>query len=236
MKLSHYLMLCLFALLSVSGHTSTKIEDQQYLVTGKVPKPAHIWVYDFAATAADLPPESTLAGIASSHDTPQTPEQIDTGRKVGAEIAQELVEEIRAMGLPAQRADKTTKPAVNDIVIRGYLVSIVKGDATKRVAIGFGAGESELEVAAEGFQMTEHGLRKLGGGEMDAKGSEKPGATLGVVGVVALHNPVGLLVSTGLKEHDEKTGKSTLEGRAKDTAKVIAGVLKPKFKEQGWIE
>lgn len=228
-------VLFLIILLPPAGHTATEITDRHELVTEKVPRPEHIWVHDFAATAADLPAESVLARTYSEHNTPQTPEQIATGHKVGAQIATDLIEEIRALGMPAKHAVKGTTPAVNDIVIRGYLISVDKGDAKKRIAIGFGSGDSELKVAAEGFQMTPNGLRKLGSGAADSKGGKKPGSVLGVVGLVALHNPVGLIVSTGLKEHDEKTGRSKLEGRAKDTAKEIATVLKKRFQEQGWI-
>jgi len=58
----------------------------------------------------------------------------------------------------------------------------------------------------------------------------------GVLALVATHNPIGLIVSTGIKAHEHKTGADTLEGRARDTAKEIAKVLKQRFQEQGWIE
>jgi hypothetical protein len=45
-----------------------------------------------------------------------------------------------------------TRPQINDILIRGYLVSIQEGSAAKRVAIGFGSGASELKTAVEGFR------------------------------------------------------------------------------------
>lgn len=236
MKYLNPVFLCLLVLLPWSGYAGTKITDRDEIVTEKIPKPAHIWVYDFAATAADLPPDSALAGQVSEHSEPQTSEQIATGRKVGAEIAADLVKQIQAMGMPAEHATSSTKPQINDIVIHGYLVSVVAGNEKKRIAIGFGSGASELKAAAEGFQMTDHGLRKLGGGSTDSTGGKMPGADLGVVGLIAMHNPIGLIVSTGVKAHDEKTGKSTLEGRAADTAKEIASVLQQRFEEQGWIE
>jgi hypothetical protein len=46
---------------------------------------------------------------------------------------------------------------------------------------------------------------------------------------------LGLIVSTGVKAHGEKTGSSKVEGRAKQTATEIADILKKRFKEQGWI-
>jgi Domain of unknown function (DUF4410) len=191
MKFRNHIVLCLFTLLVVAGCAPTKITNRDELVTEQLPRPAHIWVYDFATTAADVPTDSALAGQHSEHSTPQTAEQIATGRKVGAEIAAQLVEKIRAMGLPAEQAVTGTTPQINDIVIRGYLLSVVEGSAEKRVAIGFGSGESELKVAAEGFQMTAQGLRKLGSGTTDATGSKTPGSAVGVLSLIATHNPGG---------------------------------------------
>ena len=107
---------------------------------------------DFAATPADVPKYSTIASVHSEHQAPQTAEQIATGRKLGAEIEAELVKRISGMGMPAEHAVKATKPQINDLVIRGYLISFNKGSAAERIAIGFGAGASDLKVAAEGFQ------------------------------------------------------------------------------------
>lgn len=236
MKSRSYVVLWLFTLLVVAGCATTKITSRDELVTGKLPRPAHIWVYDFVATPADLPADSVLAGQYAEYSTPQTAEQIAIGRKVGAEIATKLVEEIRAMGMPAERGGLGTTPQLNDLVIRGYLLSINEGSADKRVLIGFGSGASDLKVAAEGFQMTAHGLRKLGGGTEDAGGSKTPGMALGAVTLLATHNPVGLIVSGGMKIYGEESGKSTIEGRADQAAKEIADVLKQRFEQQGWIQ
>lgn len=63
-----------------------------------------------------------------------------------------------------------------------------------------------------------------------------PGAAVGAAALIVKHNPLGLIVGTGAKRHDHKTGSDTLDGRAKDTAKTIAGVLKKRFQQQGWIK
>jgi hypothetical protein len=227
---------CLLTLVT-AGCASSQITAREELVTGKLPRPGEIWVYDFAATDADVPAESALAGHPSEHPTPQTAEEIAEGRKLGAEIASELAGQIRNMGLPAAHVVSTgTTPLINDLVIRGYLLSIHKGSAVERVGIGFGAGASELKTAVEGFQMTAHGLRKLGGGDIDASGSKTPGGAVGLAVLVATSNPVGLIVSSGMKVYGEASGKAKVEGRAEQTAKEIADVLKQRFQEQGWIE
>jgi hypothetical protein len=236
MKTRIQIVLCLLALLIVAGCASTKVTSRDESTIGKLPRPAHIWVYDFAATPADVPDESALAGQHSEHDTPQTDEHIKTGRQLGAEIEAQLVKQIRGMGMPAEHAVTGTKPQINDLVIRGHLISFKEGSAEKRFAIGFGSGASDLKVAVEGVQMTAQGLRKLGSGTTDAEGGKTPGADLGVLGLLATHNPAGLIISSGMKIYEEKSGSSTVKGRAKQTAKEIADVLKKRFQEQGWID
>jgi len=200
-----------------------------------MPRPHHIWVYDFAATPAEVPAGSALAGQHDEHPTPQTAEQIATGRKMGELIATQLVEEIFNMGLLAKKASSDTKPEINDLVIRGYLLSIDEGDSTKRVAIGFGSGASQLTAAVEGFQMTAQGLRKLGSGTVDSGGGKTPGGAVGVAALIVTGNPVGLIVGGGVKAYGEYSGSAKIEGRAKAIAKEIAEKIKPKFQEQGWI-
>lgn len=226
----------LFALVVIAGCASTQVTQREIAVDEKIPRPAHIWVYDFAATPEDIPAGSVLAGKASDQLTPQTAEQIATGRRVGAEIAQALVEEIRGMGLPGARASSRTRGQVNDLVIRGYLLSVDEGSATKRVTIGFGSGGSELKVAAEGFQMTPQGLRKLGSGSTQSGGNKTPGGAVGVVGLIATGNPAGLLISGGMKAYGEYSGSAKIEGRAEETAKEMANQIRPRFEQQGWIK
>jgi hypothetical protein len=235
MKSVSRIVLCLLALVVIAGCASTKVSDRQMLVTEKVPRPDHILVYDFVATPADLPADSPFADAASS-GTPQTAEQIATGRQLGAQIAAQLVEKIRGMGLPAERALSGTTPQINDILIRGYLVSIQEGSAAKRVAIGFGSGTSELKTAVEGYQMTAQGLRKLGSGSVDAGGSKTPGAAVPLAVAIASGNPLGLIISGGMKVYGETSGSSKVEGRAEQTAKEIADVLRTRFQQQGWIK
>src|SRR6516165_10771671 len=88
----------------LAGCASTKVENREILVKDKLPMPAHIWVYNFAASPEDIPPDSDLAGHFSEPSTNQTPEMADLGRQLGYEIASKLVEDIRQMGLPGELA------------------------------------------------------------------------------------------------------------------------------------
>jgi hypothetical protein len=208
----------LFALVFLAGCASNIVTDRQEYQGPQLPKPRNIIVYDFAAP----------------NNVPN--EQIATARQVGASIAQQLVEEIRAMGLPVVRGSNQTSPQIGDYVLRGSLVSVDEGSTAKRVAVGFGAGESELSAHVEGYQMTDRGLRKLGSGSTDTSGGKSPGTAVALAGAIATANPAGLVVSSGMKIYGEASGNSKLEGRSRETAQEIAALLRAKFREQGWIQ
>jgi len=231
-----FLGIGLFTLLFAAGCASTKITNREELVTGKIPRPGTIWVYAFAATAADVPTNSALAS-ENDLDTapPQTAEQIAEGMKLGDQIATELAAQIRDMGMNVEQASPSTKLQVNDIEIRGYLLSVEQGSTAMRVMVGFGAGKSSLATMVEGFQMTDHGLRKLGYGTIDAGGNKSPGMVLGIATFLATKNPAGLIINGGMQAYGAASGNNTVEARAKATAQEIAEVLKKRFEEQGWI-
>jgi len=235
MKFATRFVICLLFLAALAGCAKTTITDRQQLVTGQLPRPGNVWVYDFAASPADVPSESAFAGQPVNYPAPQTGENIAEGRKLGAEIATELVKQIRDMGMPASNVVVGSNPQLNDIVIRGTIITFDEGSTAERAIIGFGEGSSSMKVAVEGFQVTPQGLRKLGSGTTDSAGSKGPGMALGLVTTLATHNPAGLIISGGLKLYGEESGKSKVGGRAESTAKEIADVLKKRFQDEGWI-
>ncbi len=224
----------LVSLLTV-GCASTEVVSHEQLVSGPLPKPHHIWVYDFAATPGEVPRGSGFSDPRYAPAQPESSEQVAAGRQAGALVASMLVAQIREMGLPAEGASSNARPQIDDMVLRGYFISIDKGSATKRFVIGFGSGASELTTAVEGYQVTYKGLRKLGSDTVHSGGNKMPGEALGVVGLIATSNPAGLLVGSGVKAVGEASGTAKIEGRAKATAREIAFQLRTRFQEMAWI-
>jgi len=217
------------------GCASTKVSDRERYSAGKLPRPAQIIVYDFVTNPEGVAPDSALAGQTAAPATPPTAEQVELEKQLGIQMAEELAANIREMGLSAVRATSSTLPGVNDIMIRGYLLSVEEGSQLKRVTLGFGSGSSELKTLVEGYQMTASGPRKLGQGSIDAGGGKMPGGALGVAALLVTHNPVGLAVQAGVQGYGEYTGSAKIQGRAKQAAKEIADQLQIRFKEEGWI-
>ncbi len=227
--------LCSFALVALAGCASTKVTESESYQGERLARPDRIIVHDFAATPADIPAWAAAAGRPAAPSTPQTAEEIETGRDLGSQVAKRLVEEIRDMGLPAARAEGQREPDIGDIVIIGYFGSIDEGSTAKRIAIGFGSGGAELTTEVEGYLMTDQGLRKLGSREIDSGGGKMPGLVVPLAVTIATANPIGLIVGGAMKVGGEVTGSSTIEGSAKRTAKKIADELREAFEKQGWL-
>ena len=162
----------LFALALLTGCASTNITQQTPMVSPALARPNQIWVYDFIADPAQIPANSSISASLSAPTAPPTAEEIETGRRLGAAIAKDLVVEIQAIGLSAAQAGPGSVPQVGDGVIRGYLVSVQGGSAAQRFVIGFGVGTSEMDTVVEGYTVTAQGWRKLGSGTLSSSGNK----------------------------------------------------------------
>ena len=232
------LFLLAFALGVLAGCASTKVTDQTPMSDAALPRPNMIWVYDFVASPANVPPESSLNGQFDPNSPPPSAEDAANAQKYGAVIAEKLVEDIQQMGMPATNAVMSSQPQVGDAVLRGYIVSTEGGGAgnlAKRMIIGLGSGNAEMSTVVEGYAVTPSGLKLIGSGSVDSSGNKTPGLFLPAAIAVATANPVGLIVMGGLKIAGAASGRSGLEGRAKATADEIAAQLKVRFQKRGWI-
>jgi hypothetical protein len=235
MKSFNYAAPLLIAVVVLAGCASSKVTSRENAAGDeKIARPDRIIVQNFAATPADVADSSAVAGKYAAHKTPQTAEEIEVGRQLGAQVARELVVEIAKMGLPAVQAAGQPAPRVGDIVISGEFVSVDEGAAGKRVLIGFGSGAAKLGTIVEGHLMTDKGLRPLGSREIAASGGKTPGVLVGLAGYLITDSPIGLIAGSVVKLTGE-TGRETLSGMAKMTAKEIAKELRDAFEKQGWI-
>ena len=222
------------ALVVMTGCASTEVTERQRYEGAQLARPDRIIVHDFTANPAEVPSGSAFAAEMAGVGEP-TPEQLEAGRKLGAQVAQELVADLQGMGLPAVRAAGQPPPRPDDIVLRGYFVSVDEGRVGRRVLVGFGSGAAELRTAVEGYQMTAQGLRPLGRGEVRSEGGKLPGMVLPAAVLAATASPIGLIVGGTAKATGEVTGSETIEGAADRTAEEIAAQLRTAAEEQGWI-
>lgn len=224
------------AVLLLAGCSTIKVSDSDEYEGPAIPRPARILVHDFVASPADLP---GWADDSSAQGLPQAAadaDDVSAVRKLGADVAVELVKKLNAMGMTAVRAANQPGPQLNDVAIVGYFTSIDAGSGAERVVVGFGKGSAQVNAHVDGYRDTADGMERLGGSTIDSGGSAKtPGMIVPALVTVATHNPLGLVVGGAVKAEGEVSGRSTAEGSAERIANEFAKELKPKFQEQGWI-
>ena len=89
--------------------------------------------------------------------------------------ADRLVVQIRDLGLPAERGTGLPPGITEGLVVSGQFVSVDQGDRAERVAIGLGAGRSDVRVRAQAFEVNPGGRRLVDEIEVDAKSGLAPG-------------------------------------------------------------
>jgi hypothetical protein len=169
----------------------------------------------------------------SDRERKQTPEEIELGRELGAQIAKEITASFRDLGLPAMRATGTgVDERLHDMVIRSGFVDVDKGNMALRVLIGFGAGANDLQTHFEVYSITAQGRVAVDTAGITAAGGRMPGMLLSM-GVGGLAK--GLAVGGGMAAGKEYTSES-LQGAAQRTAEEFIDQVKPGLAKRGWIE
>ncbi|MCB1992075.1 MAG: DUF4410 domain-containing protein [Geminicoccaceae bacterium] len=224
------------ALLAACTQSSSQIET-----TAALPKPQVIVVQDFAVQAGEVQLDPGLSGtidetIKASTLPPNTAEEAQVGRQVADALAQKLVTEINDLGLNAQRGNTLPDGMSSGLEITGQFVGVDQGNRTERVAIGLGAGRSDVRVRAQVFEVTPSSRTLVDEIEVDAKSGLQPGmAEMMGVGALAGHFVASTVVSGGLQVADESLGTSVVADSDR-AAKGIAKQLATFFGEQGWTK
>jgi Domain of unknown function (DUF4410) len=200
----------LLGLMLVGACTSTQSQIEPGAAT--LPRPQVVIVDTFAASPDEVKLDEGLSAeieqaIKEKWGTSRTEQELQAGRQVTDAIADQLVVEIRDMGLSAERGSAVPPGTQNAVLIKGQLVSIDEGNRTKRVLIGLGAGRSDVRTQVQVYEFTPAGSRLIDTIEVDAKSGLALGMaeTMGV-GALTGHLLVSTMAGGGLHVADEPIG------------------------------
>lgn len=223
-----------FLLLAACTQGSSQIQT-----AAELPRPQVIVVQDFAVAPGEVQLDPGLSNtireaVESKQGAPPGTQAYKVARQVADALAEKLVADIRDLGLPAQRGQGLPPGVSTGLLVTGQFVSVDQGNRAERVAIGLGAGRSDVRVRAQVFDVSPAGRRLADEIEVDAKSGLQPGMaeTMGA-GALAGHFVTATLVSGGLQVADEALGASVVAD-ADRAAKGISKQLASFFAEQGW--
>jgi hypothetical protein len=199
-----------------------------------LPKPTRIAVYDFVVSANDVSPNNApLSRLMRVVGSSQTADELKVGRSVADALAVELVAALEGLQLPVDRAG-TAPVADRTLAIEGQFVSIDEGNRLRRVAIGLGAGASDVRAHAQIYLGTPAGPRLLDEFETEASSSRKPGAavTMGASSAVGAGMAAARAAEGGVQA--ATVPQDTAEADAKRTAAELAKRVQQIFADRGW--
>jgi len=240
MQRSACLGIVVSAMLAVVTSCAPTQVQQENMNLKSFPKPDLILVYDFAVSPEEVHLDEGLsAELQQKYEKhkgqSRTAQEIKIGHKVADAVAEELVKNIRAQGLWAQRGFAPPHGNRQIVLIKGQFVTIDEGNRTERVAIGFGAGRTDVQANVQLYDVTHEGLKQLDALQGDTKSSYKPGmAAMMGVGALAGHLLASAVVSGAVAGGTEMT-LATVQSDGKRLADQIAKDLGQYFVDQGWI-
>jgi hypothetical protein len=138
------------------GFGGAKVTDRRDVGIGPVATPQMIYVTDFDLEVQDvqsgpglLPQRKQPIGLRPnigprSHNVQKDPEA--HASEIVNLMATTLVKELTKKELNAQRFNLGVALPANGLLVRGVFAEIDEGNRIRRVAIGFGAGETEMQV------------------------------------------------------------------------------------------
>jgi len=221
------------------GCAPTKVQ-QKDMTTTQLPRPDLILIYDFAVSPQEVMLDKGLsADLMQKYEqykgTSRTAEEIKIGHKVADTVAAELVKKIRSYGLMAERAFGLPQGNGKVLMVKGQFLSIDEGNRTERVAIGLGAGRSDVQANVQVYELTPEGRKEVDTLRGTAKSGRKPGmGEMMGIGAIAGHLLASTVVSGALSAGTEMTS-ATVESDGKRLAENIAQDLGKFFVDQGWI-
>ena len=210
------------------GCTSVNSAADRQIAEQRLPRPAAIVVHDFAVAPEEVDPGQPLAGARLVQDTARTEREKGVGHAFADEFSVALVEEIRKLGLPAQRAAAPNLPSGDVLTIEGRFISLA-GDPSAPGIVGFSGDWPERPRRCPAVRHRQQRREAVRGhrGQRLARRRVVPAALLPDPTITA-----GQAVTTpGLSPAQ----RAKLQTAAREAAGTVAAQLKPYFAGQGWI-
>jgi hypothetical protein len=219
-----------FALLTplvVWGCAGADSAAERQIAEQRLPRPAMIVVHDFAVSPDEVQPGGAWSSARLVHDTARTEAEKTVGRAFADQFAGALVEEIRKLGLPAERADAPNLPSGDIVTIEGRFISLA-GDPSQPGIVGFSGGWPDVLADVQlygtnrsGEQLSEDIEVSLSQGDHPLPAALLPDPTITAGEVTTAPAP-------------SPQQQAKLASAARQAAATVAARLEPFFASQGW--
>ena len=220
--------LACLAVLTLWGCTSVDTAAERQIAEQRLPRPAMIVVHDFAVSPDEVQSGGAWSNPRLVQDTARTGAEKAVGHAFADEFATALVEEIRKLGLPAERANAAEVPGGDVVTIEGRFISLA-GDPSAPGIVGFAGGWPDVLADVQLYGTNPSGERLSEEIEVSLSAGDHtlPAALLPDPTITAGQVATAPALSPQLQ--------AQLATAARQAAGTVAGQLKPYFAGQGWL-
>lgn len=211
---SGYLAGGLVAGLMLAGCSTGKITSVQTLSDGSAPQPAIVYVADFELAPGSLRSETPTAALPLHAYLEQ-----EKAQSLIPAMSEAIVQDLTRKGIAAERLPVNSPPPKQGWLVRGVFLRVDEGDRLKRALIGFGSGQTDIEVATATDDLSSGTPMPLYQAQADAASNKLPGAAVTL-------NPYAAAAKFVLAGRD-------LDHGARDTAEKIADEVAARMKAAG---
>lgn len=219
-------------LLLIAGCASADVKTLQAYEGKSLPRPDRVVVYDFAYAPDDGEVTADGKDVAQPD---LTEEQIVYGRAISDLLQEVLVQEIGAMGLPAERIEQLSRTQGNMLLIHGQFLSVNEGSGAARMLVGFGAGRTKVITRAQAYYFTPQGQQRIKDFEVVATSGSKPGLILPIGIGAASDNMKRSLIIGGTATVTSEVLGDKVHADTERTGEELAATLRKFFADQGWL-
>ena len=192
-------------------------------------KPTGIVVYNFATTPEEVElNKSALNRIRMRVSGEGSDEKMKLAHKIVNDFSQSLVKDLQKLGLPVSQGIAGELPPDGSLAVQGDFLLIDEGNRTRRMAIGLGAGASEVTAHVECYLKQSEKNVMVTEFKATSESSRKPGAAETMGAGAAPEVATAVSGATEMKQSAEGDTDRMAKAVAKEIAKIFAA--------QGWLK
>ncbi len=221
-KVSFWFLAFLLAVACLPGCKTANVTSERDLGTPTAVRPAVVYVADFELWAQTIQQESGVlanrpgpVGRIGSRLSGGSSDPAARARQLVELMAESLVKDLGKAGFTAVRLAPDAPLPKNGWLLRGVFTEVQEGNRLQRAIIGFGQGETDIQVVAVVNDLSKGPPEALYEVATDANS----GKTVGAGPTIAL-NPYGAAARFVMARKDlEKNVKQTAEKIAEEMTK-----------------
>lgn len=239
-------LVALLGMVVMAGCAKTVVDSQFESARWNLQRPSEVYVYDFAVTREHVHEnagflQGTINDVEGTTTYEHEGEIIGEVRTVAAD---ELVEGIQSLGLPARRLSSNILLPKGALGITGQFLDVDEGNKGARLVIGFGKGQSRVDIRVQlyGYGLDQYSSEpetaptKLLEFDTHADSGSMPGAIVtGPAGAAAAGGLTVGVAAANIGVGAIKSYRSAMGQMTSRSIEQAVNFLSEYFFRRGWI-